>query len=98
MKMYERITNARELLELDERATMKEIKANFRRLIQQWHPDKNPDDAYNHLDMTRKITEAYQTLLSYCANYKFAFTKDEIRRYLPADEWWDEQFGHIMKK
>ena len=97
MNTFERITNARELLELNERATMKEIKTNFRRLIKAWHPDKNPDDAYNRLEMTRRITDAYHTLLSYCANYQFAFTRDEISRYLPEDEWWHERFGHMMK-
>jgi hypothetical protein len=96
MNTYERIALARQLLELGERATLEQIKANFRRLIQQYHPDRNPDQAEHMLEMSRQIIEAYHTLLAYCTNYEFSFTQDEISRYLTKEEWWHEQFGHMM--
>jgi curved DNA-binding protein CbpA len=34
------IIEAKNLLKLPERASMEEIKSNYRELIGQWHPDK----------------------------------------------------------
>jgi hypothetical protein len=48
------------------------------------------------LEMSRQIIEAYHTLLAYCAQYEFSFSKEEISRYLTREEWWHEQFGHMM--
>jgi len=38
MRKYQKIYEARKLLELPERATMDEIKTGYRNLIKKWHP------------------------------------------------------------
>ena len=40
MLKYLDVLRAKELLNLPERASMKEIKANYRKLLMHWHPDK----------------------------------------------------------
>jgi len=93
MNTFEKIETAINLLELPERATMEQIKMNFRKLILKWHPDKCKEKPDICTEMTIKITNAYKTIIAYCSQYKYSFTKEEIRNYLSGDEWWQEQFG-----
>lgn len=93
MNKYQRITEARKLLELPERATMEDIKSHYRSLLAQWHPDKCSEDKELCNEMTRKIVAAYKTIITYCDHYTYSFSKEEIRNYLPEDEWWVERFG-----
>ena len=44
---YDKIVWARNILGLPESATMHEIKDNYRRLINKWHPDKCFEDKKN---------------------------------------------------
>lgn len=94
MNTYEKITAARRLLELPEQATLAEIKANYRRLIKKWHPDNCSDNSGDHVAMTAKLNAAYRIVIAYCNQYRFSFSKDEINKYLPTDEWWFERFGN----
>jgi len=93
MNKYQKITEARKLLELPERTTMKEIKSNYRSLLVKWHPDRCSENKEQCDEMTRKIIAAYKTIITYCNQYKYSFSKKEIRDYLPEDEWWFERFG-----
>jgi DnaJ-class molecular chaperone len=90
---YQDILEAKELLNLSGRVSMKEIKSNYRRLINEWHPDKCREDHERCNDMTRKIVAAYGVIINYCNNYKYSFETEEIRTYLSAEEWWFERFG-----
>ncbi|MCF8111672.1 MAG: J domain-containing protein [Desulfobacteraceae bacterium] len=65
MSKYEEITRARHILELPETTTMKQIKANYRRLLSRWHPDHCTGQNEKAHEMARKINEAYQVLLDY---------------------------------
>jgi DnaJ-class molecular chaperone len=94
MKKYQEITEARKLLGLSERATMKEIKSNYRALIAKWHPDRCSEDKEQCNEMTRKIIAAYKTIMNYCNQYEYSFSEEEVRNYLSKDEWWFERFGH----
>ncbi|MFA5809013.1 MAG: J domain-containing protein [Thermoleophilia bacterium] len=94
MDLYQEINNAREILELPERATIAEVRANFKRLLNQWHPDKCSDDIVRCNDMTRKIMEAYRTLVAYCDQYSFSFSREEVANYLSEEELWMERFGN----
>jgi len=94
MNTYEKITAARRLLELPEQATLAEIKANYRRLIKKWHPDSCSDKGGDHVAMTAKLNAAYRIVIAYCNQYRFSFSEDEIKKYLPTDEWWLERFGN----
>ncbi|WP_321492126.1 J domain-containing protein [uncultured Desulfobacter sp.] len=94
MIKYNEIVEARGILNLPERASMEEIKSSYRKLIMQWHPDKHPDDNEKCNEMTKKLTTAYKTILHYCNQYKYSFTKEEVERYLSAEDWWFERFGN----
>jgi DnaJ-class molecular chaperone len=93
MNKYKEITEARKLLELPERATMDEIKSNYRRLVSKWHPDKCKEGKDKCTEMTQKIIAAYKTIIAYCNQYKYSFSKEEIKNYLSPEEWWYERFG-----
>jgi hypothetical protein len=93
MGLFEDVNAARMLLDLPERATMADIKSQYRAKIQKWHPDRCQagKDAGNQ--MTARIIAAYRLLGDYCKNYEFSFSKEEVIRYLPAEDWWLERFG-----
>jgi hypothetical protein len=44
--------------------------------------------------MTRRITIAYKTILAYCDQYAYSFEKQEVEKYLSAEEWWMDRFGN----
>ena len=94
MKKYQQINTARIMLELPEPATMEEIKSNYRALIRKWHPDRCQADREKCEEMTTNIIDAYRIINNYCKNYKFSFSKKEVSKYLPAEEWWLERFGN----
>jgi len=93
MGLFEDIDEARMLLDLPERATLSDIKAQYRELIQKWHPDRCKADNDTCKEMTVRIIAAYRVISSYCNNYEFSFSKEEVSNYLPAEEWWFERFG-----
>ncbi|MCF8095513.1 MAG: J domain-containing protein [Desulfobacteraceae bacterium] len=94
MTKYEKITRARQILEIPETATLEQIKASYRRLLSKWHPDRCTEDIEKANEMTRKITEAYQTLLDYCSNYRYCFSQEEVKKQRSPQEWWMEHFGN----
>ncbi|MBN2124052.1 MAG: J domain-containing protein [Deltaproteobacteria bacterium] len=93
MSLYERITRARELLELPERATLKQIRSNYRRLVRKWHPDRCTDDPEKSKEMTARIIDAHRVIMDYCNHYRYSFSREEAAKYLSPDEWWRERFG-----
>ena len=93
MNKYQQITEARKLLELPERATMEDIKRNYRNLINAWHPDRCPQGKEKCTEMTAKIISAYRTIIDYCSSYQFSFSEEEVRHHLSDEEWWFERFG-----
>ena len=48
------------ILEIPKNATQKEIKNQFRRLVKEWHPDKNPDPKTK--EKMAEINKAYEVL------------------------------------
>ena len=93
MKKYREITDARKVLGLPERATMGQIKANYRKLIRHWHPDRCKENRQKCAEMTLKITSAYKVIFDYCDHYKFSFTRDEVKYHLSEDELLSERFS-----
>lgn len=90
---YKKITAARLILDLPETATEEMIKKNYRRLLAQWHPDKCPEQEEVSNEMTRKIIAAYATLMEYCQQYQYSFSKNSVKRHQSSEEWWFERFG-----
>lgn len=92
MDTFDKISKAREILELPETATMEEIKSNYRRLLATWHPDRCQEDNDKCAEMTRNIIEAYQVIMEYCVNYRYSFSEDTVKRNLSPEDWWFERF------
>lgn len=94
------IKAAADLLDLGEKATLAEIKKAYRRLSKKHHPDvrKNPKGKTGEIAMYN-LTEAYQTLLQYCARYRFPLMPGDDEQ-LDAEDWWFERFGqdHLWGK
>ena len=91
---YKDILEAKEFLNLPEKASMEEIKSNYRKLIRQWHPDTCQDSEEKCREMTRKIICAYGIIVSYCNDYKYYFTEDLIKQYVSNKDWWFDRFGN----
>ena len=88
---WEKIMAAKETLGLGDQASLAEIKAAYRRLSKQYHPDlaADPASARHHM---HALTEAYQRLLEYAANCPLPLVppEDEI---LDDEDWWMNRFG-----
>ncbi|MBN1832310.1 MAG: J domain-containing protein [Deltaproteobacteria bacterium] len=93
MNKYQEITRARRLLELSETASIAEIKANYRRLLAKWHPDKCIDKKGKCTKKTREIIAAYKKILDYCNCYQYSFSEETVKRHLSPEQWWSERFG-----
>jgi len=60
-----RILNAEDpydILGVNHHSSLKEIKTAFRRLINKWHPDRNPNNLQEAHEMSQKIIAAYTFL------------------------------------
>ena len=93
MKTFEQITAARKILELPEQASLAEIKTNYRKLLRKYHPDRCSENKDHCTEMTTRLTLAYKTIITYCNQYRFSFSKEEVQKYLPSEEWWFDRFG-----
>lgn len=84
---FELIDEARKKLSLPERARLEDIKAAYRRLSLEHHPDKNPGD-HQASERFKQIGEAYRILETYCyscegpltprGNTEFCFARSDI--------------------
>jgi len=76
---FKKINEARKILELGEKATLKEIKSAYREKAKKYHPDSaqcmNKEECE---EVMKKINDAYKTLLNYCENYVYSFKKEDI--------------------
>ena len=81
MANFKQIDEARKLLQLDEDATLEEIKKNYRRLAHKYHPDKCKDGEKKDCEeMFKKIAHANDILMSYCAGYKYSFKEKDVKK------------------
>ena len=88
---------ARHVLNLRERATLKEIKARHRELVKRYHPDTGNEQDQENI---RKVNAAYRVLLDYVADYRFSFDEEEffaqnpeehLRRQFMDDPLWGKK-------
>lgn len=89
------IDRARRLLELEERASIYEIKAAYRRLCKRWHPDAQGSGSDNS-KMMQQINSAYRLLLHYCQHCRLSFTREEVESFDP-EKWWYRRFGENIR-
>ena len=93
MGKYEEITKARQILGLDEYATLKEIKNKYRELLKEWHPDLQKKNKAVRKEKTIEIINAYKIIMDYCEQYRFSFSREEVEKYFSPEELWAKQFG-----
>lgn len=60
--MYKDFKDYYSILEIGFQASEAEIKAAFRKLARNYHPDKHPDEMERYTALFQEITEAYETL------------------------------------
>ena len=70
---YDDLLEALRIFDLDENATLSEIRKRHRKLAKEHHPDHGNSDS----DEIRRINQAYKILRDYCANYRYTFSLDE---------------------
>lgn len=71
---------ARDILELGERATLKEIKARHRALVKRHHPDAGTT---GDPETIRRINAAYRLVTDYVSSYRFSFAENEFYEQNP---------------
>ncbi|PLX98872.1 MAG: molecular chaperone DnaJ [Desulfuromonas sp.] len=78
---YDDLLTALEIFDLNERATLDEIRKRHRKLVKEFHPDRGSDDQ----DKIRRINLAYEILREYCNNYRYSFTLEEYLQQNPEE-------------
>jgi hypothetical protein len=89
--MNEKIRAALSVLELPERASVKQIKTQYKKLIHQWHPDKYPGNQAECHEKTVRLIESYKLLMEYCENFSISFEEIETET---REEFWERRFGN----
>lgn len=75
------IEEARLVLGLGEEATLAEIQQAFRRLSLAQHPDRcREEDKKACAEEFKKIARAREVIARYCANYRYSFRGEDVRR------------------
>jgi DnaJ-class molecular chaperone len=91
-KDWEKVIQAKDILQLQDSATLSEIKEAYRRMSKKYHPDL----AGNHSDESDhamyEVTEAYHVLQKYCENYRYPLVVDDNQE-LEGEDWWMDRFG-----
>ena len=99
-KEWARIKAAAALLGLGGKATLAEIKKAYRRMSKKHHPDVQNQTRTKSVKVAmHELTEAYNILVDYCAQYRFPLEPGE-NESLEGEDWWFERFGqdHLWGK
>ena len=96
-KEWQAIEQARELLQLGDRATLAEIKRSYHRLSKLHHPDTARTASGQSGEQMYRITAAYELLMRYCTEYRFPLKLEDgpnqdLDLHDPED-WWQARFG-----
>ncbi|MFZ5447988.1 MAG: J domain-containing protein [Thermodesulfobacteriota bacterium] len=85
------LEEARKVLNLDLKATRKEIKAAYRRAARLWHPDRAaPGEEALYRSRMQQINAAYQRIVQFIETYRY----DLVEEASPEDlqKWWADRF------
>ena len=81
MADFQQIDAARKLLGLEEDATLEQIKEAYRKLVLKYHPDRcEEENRKEYEELSKKINQAKDILLPYCAGYKYSFRERDVKR------------------
>ena len=103
MADFSRIDEARRILGLREEASMAEIHQAYRDLSLRYHPDRCTGKQKKICaDTFKKITQAKELILNYCAGYRYSFRERDVRRnsldrehYEHLKQFYDGWFGDL---
>jgi molecular chaperone DnaJ len=84
------------ILKIDEKASQDEIKKSYRRLAQEYHPDKNPDSKH-HAEKFKEINEAYTILSDKNKRSEYDFSRSSHGAFGFGDVFGD-LFGRSMHR
>ena len=76
------IKDALEVMDLPVLISLKELKQRYKALAAVHHPDFGGDEK-----RMARINDAYGLLKSYMDNFKFSFTREEIYKQFPQDDY-----------
>lgn len=94
MADFKQIEQARLVLCLPDEATLDEIRKAYRRLASRHHPDKCPPERKKEgEERFKKINQANDILMGYCAGYRFSFREPEVKRNSV-----DREYSRHMKR
>ena len=85
------LRDALSILGLPLNVSINDIRKRYKKLIHQYHPDKNPDMSHEKIS---ELTEAYKMLIEYAESYHISFKEADIR--LDGENWWVKRFGDNM--
>ena len=75
---YKKIDTARRLLNLEETATIAQIKVAYRNLAKKYHPDTTRESKKVSEEMMRGLNDAFQVLMEYTLNVPISFKKEDL--------------------
>ncbi|MFC2060972.1 J domain-containing protein [Elusimicrobiota bacterium] len=82
------ISQAKRLLGLEEKATLKEIRDSYRKLSLKYHPDRCDENRKKKCEEKfKKINNAYDIIMDYCAGYRYSFYDETIEENDPDKEY-----------
>ena len=89
MISFKDIEKARLALGLAEEASLTEIKAAYKRRLKEVHPDHRPlAEAAEAGQETDRLVKAYETLMTYVAQYPYAFDQEQFKKVRRRDPTW----------
>ena len=91
--LYKEITEARKILGIPEKASIKFIRKKYNEELKKWHPDKCNENKQICEEKTKEIIKAGKILLEFCNNYLIDFSEKEVNQYISGDELWKRKFG-----
>ncbi len=89
---WKQIFAAKELLGLEDRATLAEMKKAYRRMCKLHHPDVNGGKSSGDDDIIMQLTQAYGILMGHYTKYKVPLVPGLVEEIDPED-WWLDRFG-----
>lgn len=75
---FEKIDAARKLLNLEETATIMQIKGAYRNLAKKYHPDTTQESKKVSEKMMRGLNDAFNVLMEYTLNVPISFKKEDM--------------------
>jgi len=100
---FKQIDEARKLLGLNEEVTLEGIKEAYRELSLKYHPDRCKEKDKKHCEeVFKKINQARDIILNYCANYRYSFKEKDVKKntmdkelYEHLKRFYDGWFGDL---